>query len=68
MLTATPGYYTGPFPLFAATVAGIRARRIRRAVDRLYRRDPQRAIEHVNAKLADASREEEQRANLRTTI
>ena len=41
---------------------------IRLAFAKLYDRDPRKAIEHVNERLAEASRMEENIARLRTTI
>ena len=41
---------------------------IRAAFAKFYERDPQAAIEHANDRLAWASRLEETRARLRTTI
>jgi len=46
----------------------VRAECIRAAFDRYLAREPEKAIEHINDKLAWASRLEEQRAESRITI
>ena len=43
---------------FKTCAAMLKARRVRKAVAKLYRRNPGRAIDHVNAKLDEANRAE----------
>jgi len=52
------------FVRFRTLQANRWALRIRRAFDRLYRADPQKAIEHANVLLDQASREEGERVTL----
>ena len=49
---------------FRETKAAIKARRIRKAIAKLYAKDPDKALAHVNEKLDEASRLEERRQNL----
>jgi len=48
--------------------ANLRAQVIRAAFDRYLAREPEKAREYVNAKLAEASRLEEQRAIVHQTV
>lgn len=57
----------GKFDDLKAMWANRRAKRVRAALDKLYRVDSQKAIEHVNEKLVKASREEAQRETLTIT-
>ena len=47
---------------YRETKAAIKARRTRKAIAKVYKHDPRRALAHVNAKLDRASRLEEYRA------
>ena len=49
---------------FRETAAYIKAKRTRMAIAKLYRKHPDQALAHVNAKLDAASRGEELRAQL----
>jgi hypothetical protein len=51
---------------FRTTAAWLRARRIRQAIDRYYRKNPDAAIAYINERLARASRLEEYRRQLKT--
>ena len=52
------------YPIYAAKRANFKAVRIRRAIGRMYERNPDKALAHVNEKLDAASRGEELRAQL----
>jgi len=47
---------------YRETKALIIARRTRKAIAKMYDKTPQRAMDYVNAELAEASRREERRA------
>ena len=47
---------------FRETAAQIKAKRIRKAIARMYAKHPGRAVDHVNERLEEASRAEERRA------
>jgi hypothetical protein len=49
------------FPRYEAAKANFRAVRTRRTIVRVYKRNPGKAIEHVNAKLDEANRAEYER-------
>ena len=49
---------------FRETAAQIKAKRIRKAIAKMYAKYPDRALAHVNAKLDEASRGEERRQNI----
>ena len=49
---------------FRETAAQIKAKRIRKAIARMYAKHPGRAMDHVNEKLEQASRGEELRAQI----
>jgi len=49
---------------FRETVAAIKAKRTRKAIAKMYAKYPDRALAHVNAKLEQASRGEELRAQI----
>jgi len=49
---------------FRETAAHIKARRIRRAIAKMYKHNPDRAMDHINTKLDQASRGEVLRAQL----
>ena len=49
---------------FRETAAHIKARRTRRAIARMYAKDPAKAMDHINTKLDQASRGEVLRAQL----
>ena len=50
------------YPIYEAKRANFKAVRIRRAIGRMYERNPDQALAHVNALLDRASRTEEYRA------
>jgi len=49
---------------FRETAAQIKAKRIRKAIARMYAKHPGRAMDHVNEKLDQSSRGEERRQNI----
>lgn len=49
------------YPIYEAKRANFRAVRIRRAIARMYKKNPAKAVAHVNVRLAEASRGEETR-------
>ena len=49
---------------YLLTKKNIQAKQIRMAIAKLYETHPSRAVAHVNAELAEASRQEENRQNL----
>ena len=51
-------YWQTPTPIYDAKRANFRAVRIRRAVAKMYAKYPGRAMDHVNAELDEASRQE----------
>ena len=53
---------------FRETVAHVKAKRTRKAIAKLYRRNPDKALAHVNAKLDEASRREELLAQSRYSL
>ena len=53
---------------FRETKAHIKAKRIRKAIAKTYAKYPDRAVDHVNGALEDASRGEERRYNFLTGI